>query len=207
MLYEQGLSKFVDKKVVNLVFAEVQNWKSQNLPIPPISINFDKDFLLDRFAVDDLIARAKEHDICFYIEITEHTYTVEFKALAAAIEQLRTAGHRISIDDFGAGYSSLTTLLALNADEIKLDRKLVISPQQDNRRGRILLAASVELCHNLGFNVVAEGIETPEQMQRAQRCGVDILQGYYLGKPMSARDISQHFCSARIAENSRQFKL
>ena len=207
VLYEQGLSKFVDRKVVNLIFSQVQKWQSQNLSVPPISINFDKDFLLDRQAVDDFIIRAKEHDIYFYIEITEHTYAVELKALAAVIEQLRAAGHYISIDDFGAGYSSLTTLLNLNANEIKLDRKLVVPPEKENRRGLILLAASVELCHDLGFSVVAEGIENASQVYRAQRCGVDILQGYHLGRPMSADDISHHFRPVVVAKDSRQLKL
>ena len=196
ILYQQGLSKFVDRKVVNLVFEDIQKWRSHNRLPPTISINFDKDFLLDPQAVDDLITRAKEHDIRFYIEITEHTYTVEVQALAAVIERLRAAGHFISVDDFGAGYSSLTSLLALKADEIKLDRKLVVAPPGEARRGRVLLSASIELCHDLGFVVVAEGIETPAQLQLAQRCGADILQGYHLGRPMSADKASQLFYAA-----------
>jgi len=193
VLYEQGLSKFVDKKVIDLVFEQVQKWQTQNLQVPPISINFDKDFLLDPQAVSDFITRSQKHSINFYIEITEHTYTVEIKALAAVVERLRQAGHYISIDDFGAGYSSLTSLLSLKADEIKLDRGLVASPSQEALRGQVLLAASVKLCHDLGFTVVAEGIETPEQLRLAQRCGADILQGYYLGRPMSAKSVSRLF--------------
>ncbi len=200
VLYKQGLSKAVDKKVVNLTFSQIARWRTMGFEIPPIAINFDKDFLLDSRAVQDFIARAKQHNIRFYIEITEHTYTVELKALASVIHQLRAAGHRIAIDDFGAGYSSLTNLVALEADEIKLDRQLVTAPKGEARRGQVLLASSIQLCHDLGFSVVAEGVETAEQLHLVQRCGVDVVQGYYLGKPMNASHISQLFCEASSAQ-------
>lgn len=193
VLYQQGLSKVVDKKVVNLAFWQILRWRSIGLKVPPIAINFDKDFLLDTQAVQEFINRANQHKIRFYIEITEHTYTIELEALARVIQQLRAAGHRISIDDFGAGYSSLTTLLALKADEIKLDRKLVIAPEEEARRGQILLATSIRLCHDLGFSVVAEGVETIEQLQQAQDCGADVIQGYHLGQPMSPKQVSALF--------------
>jgi len=192
-LYEQGLSHVIDAKVVDLVFEQVLKWQHLDIGVPPIAINFDKDFLLDVQSVDKFIARAKRYNTFFYIEITEHTYTVEITALASVIKKLRSAGHRISIDDFGAGYSSLTTLLDLEADEIKLDRQLAIAPSKESSRGKILLASSVQLCHDLGFSIVAEGVETEEQMQAVRRCGVDTIQGYYLGKPMSASQISEIF--------------
>jgi len=193
VLYQQGLSKVVDKKVVNLVFWQILRWRAIGLQVPPIAINFDKDFLLDSEAVQKLISRAQQHDIQFCIEITEHTYTIELTKLASVIQQFRAAGHRISIDDFGAGYSSLTSLLALDADEIKLDRKLVVPPETEARRGHILLASSIQLCHELGFSVVAEGVETPEQMALVQQCGADVVQGYYLGRPMASQQVSQLF--------------
>lgn len=193
VLYQQGLSKAVDKKVVSLALDQVLRWRSMGLSVPPIAINFDKDFLLDRTAVQAFIRSCQLHDLSFYIEITEHTYTVEMEELAIVVEQLRAAGHCISIDDFGSGYSSLTSLLALKVDEIKLDRKLVVPPLDELDRGELLLASSVQLCHDLGFSVVAEGIETPEQLHRVQRCGVDTIQGYYLGKPMPAEQVCQRF--------------
>ncbi|MEL6939625.1 MAG: EAL domain-containing protein, partial [Cyanobacteria bacterium J06598_1] len=175
------------------VFAQVLKWRKHHLAVPPVAINFDKDFLLDTQAIKRFIARAHQHDIRFYIEITEHTYTVEVEALASVISTLRAAGHRISIDDFGTGYSSLTLLLALKADEIKLDRQLVISPEKEEKKGTVLLATSIQLCHDLGFSVVAEGVETEAQMQQVRRCGADIIQGYHLGQPMSAEQVSELF--------------
>ncbi|MFK8186072.1 MAG: EAL domain-containing protein [Phormidesmis sp.] len=193
VLYKQGLSKVIDKKVVDLAFRQILRWRIAGLNVPPVAINFDKDFLLDPQAVQTFIQRAQEHNIRFYIEITEHTYTVKISELAAVIHQLRAAGHHISIDDFGTGYSSLTSLVALEADEIKLDRKLVVAPDSEAKRGQILLASSIQLCHDLGFKVVAEGIETEAHLNLVQRCGADIAQGYYLGKPMAASEVSKLF--------------
>lgn len=193
VLYQQGLSKVIDQKVVALVFEQVQQWQADGLLIPPISINFDKEFLLDQLAVQDFISQAKRYQTGFCLEITEHTYTVELAALASVVHQLRAAGHRISIDDFGTGYSSLTSLVSLAADEIKLDRELAIPPRDETVRGRVLLESSVQLCHDLGFSVVAEGIEDQSQLQLVRDCGVDVVQGNYTGKPMHADQVSRLF--------------
>lgn len=198
VLYQQGLSKVVDQKVVGLLFAQIRAWRSHHLPIPPIAINFDKDFLLDADAVQSFLRLAKQHRVQFCIEITEHTYVAQIKDLASVARRLQAAGHRVSIDDFGAGYSSLTCLVSLQANEIKLDREMIAPPPHEAERGKVLLAASVQLCHDLGFLVVAEGIETEAQLQLVRRCGVDIIQGYYLGKPMDASKASQLFSASSL---------
>ncbi len=190
-LYRQGLSKSLDQEVVDLIFQQLNCWRAANVTIPTVAINFDKDFLLDATAVKAFIQRSQEHNIRFCIEITEHTYTTQSEALAAVTRQLRAAGHRISIDDFGVGYSSLTSLVSLEVDEIKLDRALAVPPEQAGERGKILLGSSIQLCHDLGFSVVAEGIETESHLHLAQRCAVDIVQGYYIGRPMDATQITQ----------------
>ncbi|MEN8445778.1 MAG: EAL domain-containing protein, partial [Cyanobacteria bacterium J06555_13] len=192
VLYEHGLSKTIDHKVIDLAFDNVLYWRSIGLSVPPIAINFDKAFLLDTQAVREFINRASYHHILFDIEITEHTYTAQTQALAAVVSRLKAAGHRVAIDDFGAGYSCLTSLIELEVDEIKLDRKLVVPAITQKKRGELLLESSIRLCHDLGFLVVAEGIETREQLKRAQRLGVDILQGYYLGSPMSHHEMAHY---------------
>ncbi|MDJ1184642.1 EAL domain-containing protein [Roseofilum casamattae] len=195
ILYQQGLSKVIDKKVVSMAFSQILKWRRMGLQVPPIAINFDKEFLLDRKAIKEFISQANKNKTRFYIEITEHTYTVEWKTLQLVIRELRSAGHRISIDDFGAGYSSLNSLLVLEADEIKLDRKLVIAHEIDAERGRMLLASTIQLCHDLGFLVVAEGVETFFQLQLLQSYGVEVIQGYYVGKPMPSDEVCQLFIS------------
>ncbi|MBE9064902.1 EAL domain-containing protein [cf. Phormidesmis sp. LEGE 11477] len=201
-LYQQGLSKTVDQKVIDLVFDDLRHWQAKKIAIPPIALNFDKDFLLDTTAVKDFIRRAKEFGVYFCIEITEHTYVKEGKALALAVRHLRAAGHRISIDDFGSGYSSLTSLVSLEADEIKLDRALAVPAKNEVERGMVLLVSSIQLCHKLGFSVVAEGIETKDQLHLVQRCGVDVVQGYYLGRPVSLQQVNQYLLKTDYGEST-----
>jgi len=196
VLYQHGLSKTIDYRVLDLAFDDLLYWRSIGLSVPPIAINFDKAFLLDTQAVRTFLKRASYHRIRFDIEITEHTYTTEIHALAAVINRIREAGHRVAIDDFGAGYSCLTSLLSLEVDEIKLDRQLVVPPSTQEKRGELLLESSVKLCHELGFLVVAEGIETREHLKRAQRCGVDVLQGYYLDRPMSHHQMTHYLADS-----------
>ena len=198
VLYQQGLSKSIDKKVVDLAIKQVLAWRDEGFEVPTVSINFDKDFLLDEALVSNFIARTDELGLTFTLEITEHTYTVDLKQLNQVIQRLQKSGHLISIDDFGAGYSSLTSLLAMSADEIKLDRKLVLAPYKDRKRGNILLESSVRLCHELGFKVVAEGIEDESQLRTAQRFGVDTIQGYLTGRPMSPLQVQHLFKLAPI---------
>ena len=195
MLYQQGLSKSIDKKVIDLVLEQVLLWRNEGLQIPPISINFDKEFFLDETLVNEFLQRTEEFGLRFYLEITEHTYTTELERINQVIDRIRQAGHRISIDDFGAGYSSLTSLISMTADEIKLDRKLVVPPRKEMQRGQILLASSVKLCHDLGFTVVAEGIEDESQLRIAKRYGVDSVQGYLTGRPMNAQQVKHLFKS------------
>lgn len=191
LLYQQGLSKAIDEKVVDMVFEQLWEWRSHRIAVPTIAINFDIAFLLDEQAVRFFLKRAKSSQVRFCIEITEHTYVTELAALASVIRKIRSAGHHISIDDFGTGYSSLTSLVSLEADEIKLDRALVVSPLAEPERSEMMLNSIIPLCHNLGFSVVAEGVETAAQLQKIQQYGADVIQGYYLGRPASAQKISE----------------
>ncbi|MFK8182604.1 MAG: EAL domain-containing protein [Phormidesmis sp.] len=193
----QGLSKAIDEKVVDMVFEQLWEWRSHRIAAPTIAINFDIAFLLDEQAVRSFLKRAKSSQVCFCIEITEHTYVTELAALASVIRKIRSAGHHISIDDFGTGYSSLTSLVSLEADEIKLDRALVVPPLAETERSEMMLTSIIQLCHNLGFSVVAEGVETAAQLQKIQQFGADVIQGYYLGQPASAQKIGQTLLSNR----------
>ena len=197
ILYEQGMSKAIDQKVISLAVGHLLYWRRLGLIIPTIAINFDKDFLLDKQAMRGFLNQASYHNLCFDIEITEHTYTTDISSLAAVVSRLQAAGHRVSIDDFGAGYSSLTLLGKLTANAIKLDAQFIAPDTEVTQQNTILLESSTRLCHDLEFAVVAEGIETLQQLRRAQQAKVDILQGYFLGTPMSHHKVADFINDAR----------
>ena len=116
------------------------------------------------------------------IEVTEHVKIAQYEELVVALDQLRLAGARVAVDDAGAGYASLTHVLRLRPDVIKLDRSLVTEVQHDRAR-RTLVTALVLLGLDIGATVTAEGVESAEELEAVAELGVDHAQGYLLGYP------------------------
>ena len=94
-------------------------------------------------------------------------------------------GVGVAIDDFGTGYSAFSYLQRLPVDEIKIDKSFVIGMEGDRRKQQIV-RSTIQLAHNLGLRVVAEGVETEAAQRRLTRLGCDLLQGYHIGRAMSA---------------------
>ncbi len=135
---------------------------------------------LDRHALDP------RHLI---LEITESTAMHDAEASLVILDRLVAMGVRISIDDFGTGYSSLMYLKRLPASELKIDREFVRDLARDSNDAAII-SAIIALGRVLGLNIVAEGVENTEQQQFLTRLGCDALQGYLLGRPMTAEQMS-----------------
>lgn len=118
------------------------------------------------------------------LEVTETSLGDEPEHAARACEELRRLGVRCSIDDFGVGYSSMSQLLALTVDELKIDRSFVLALAGDPR-ARAVVTATVEFARALGLTVVAEGVETLRILGIVRRLGVDVGQGYAISVPLS----------------------
>lgn len=103
---------------------------------------------------------------------------------------LRDYGIRISLDDFGTGYSSLSYLKGLPIDTLKVDKSFIDTSITDENT-RIITESIIFMAKRLGFETVAEGVETEEQFEYLNKIGCDCIQGYLLGKPMSKEDIEQ----------------
>jgi EAL domain-containing protein (putative c-di-GMP-specific phosphodiesterase class I) len=106
------------------------------------------------------------------------------------LQQLESHGLGVSIDDFGTGYSSLSYLKHLPAQELKIDRSFVMNMLEDEKNKSIVKAA-IDLAHNLGLSVVAEGIESEEVLQSLVSIGCDFGQGYHIAKPMPEDNFKQ----------------
>jgi EAL domain-containing protein (putative c-di-GMP-specific phosphodiesterase class I) len=149
----------------------------------PISVNLSGRCLTDddffHFAAD--LVRTAGADICF--EITETAVIGDPDKAIRSVEALRSAGASVSIDDFGAGFSSLAYLKQLAAQELKLDRSLV-SGISSNSRDRLILSSTIQLAHSLGMSVVAEGVEDEITMAVLGSLRADCVQGYWIAKPM-----------------------
>lgn len=193
VLHRAGLSQALDRKVLHLALRQIKTWESQGRKIPVVAINVEKPFLLDDSMIEELIECAQEIRTPIQIEITEHAYVDALDKILSSVKRLRLAGIRVAIDDFGAGYSSLTSLTRLEADEVKLDREFILTWIKRPQQTLWLIESTTQLCHQLGFDVVIEGVETEEQLQIMRECGVDIVQGYHTGRPMPALQVQRYF--------------
>ena len=117
------------------------------------------------------------------LELTESTLISEQKRALDIMRAIRSHGVRLSIDDFGTGYSSLSYLKKLPVNHLKVDRSFVMS-MVDDEDDRIIVQSTVDLAHNLGLGVIAEGIETVRALQLLKEMNCDVAQGFYIGRPL-----------------------
>ena len=122
---------------------------------------------------------------CLKLEITESTIMADPATAKAVLEQLAAMGVGLAVDDFGTGYSSLAYLKELPAGELKIDRSFVINMHAD-RDDALIVRSTIELAHNLGLRVVAEGVEGAAALAELRRLGCDGAQGYHLSRPLPA---------------------
>ncbi len=181
--------------MIEQVAAIIKEWMDSGYRVIPISVNCSRLNLQKPYLVNEILEIVDQHDIpheYIEIELTE-TATIEIEeSVNKLFEDLHNAGFKISIDDFGAGHSSLGMLKNLHADIIKLDRSFFIGGKSA-RRDDLLIDSIVKMAHNLKMYVVAEGIETEEQVELLQSMNCDAVQGYFYDKPMPVSKFEEKY--------------
>jgi EAL domain-containing protein (putative c-di-GMP-specific phosphodiesterase class I) len=124
------------------------------------------------------------------LEVTESAVMADPARALDVLGRLHAMGVKLAVDDFGTGYSSMAYLKALPVDELKVDRSFV-GQMASNTSDGVIVRSTIDLGHNLGLRVVAEGVETQEAWQELAALGCDTAQGYYLGRPMPATDLER----------------
>lgn len=155
-----------------------------------IAINLSTRDLLDPYFADRLAGLMREHGVqadAFCLEITESAIMDDPQRAEATLNLLAEQGFKLSIDDFGTGYSSLAYLKRLPVNELKIDKSFVMGMEQDDNDAKIV-RSTVDLAHNLGLRVVAEGVENEAILNLLNALGCDEAQGYFVSKPMPAHD-------------------
>ncbi|WP_288353295.1 EAL domain-containing protein [uncultured Marinobacter sp.] len=138
--------------------------------------------------VQRLMGSHHTHRGTIILEVTETSMMQDPVNSLRALDSLHTTGIPLSIDDFGSGYSSLSYIKRLPASEIKIDRSL-ITDLASQAGDRVIVQTTIEMCHSLGYAVVAEGVESAETMELLERMGCDMIQGYILTPPLPFDDI------------------
>jgi len=190
---EAGLMQSLTAFVLERAVQQCAAWHAAG-EMWTISVNVSATNLLDAGFSESVIATLARHEVApssLILEITETTIIRDFDLCKVVIEQLRSLGLGVSIDDFGAGVTSLAYLGSLAVSELKLDRSFLTRlATGDTERNLALVRATIALGHKLNMRVVAEGIEDLDALNLLTAVGCDLAQGYFLGQPMSAQDLA-----------------
>ena len=167
-------------------------WMDQGLAPLLISVNFSRKHLSHSDFAGKLMAVVRKYDVppsCLELEVTESAVFDNIDVLASVFKALNDFGFKISIDDFGTGYSSLNLLKELPVDILKMDKEF-FNETTLSRRGEKVVESVIQMAHSLDIKVVAEGVETQDQIDFLKKIGCDIIQGYYFARPMPVKDFA-----------------
>ncbi|MBQ9118835.1 MAG: EAL domain-containing protein [Lachnospiraceae bacterium] len=164
-----------------------------NYPVIPVSVNVSRMNFYDLKVADYLKDLVKKYDIdpkYLELEVTESAYIGDANQLFNTQKELQDSGFRFLMDDFGSGYSSLNTLKDLPVDVLKLDLRF-LQTEKVAGRSKIILSSVMHMAQELQMPVIAEGLETEEQLQLLRKIGCKTGQGYYFSKPVSVEEFLQ----------------
>lgn len=184
-----GLILELGAYVIKETFESVARWNQKGMKLKSFSVNVSMRQLLCETFVEDVGALIKhyfpkkEHGQKIFFEITEHVFAEDMTKVISVMNQLKKLGISFSIDDFGTGYSSLSYLKVLPIDEVKIDKSFV-SHLNDNRNDRKMVSTIISIAKNFDLNIVAEGVETFEQLAFLSKIDCDVFQGFYFEEPM-----------------------
>jgi EAL domain-containing protein (putative c-di-GMP-specific phosphodiesterase class I)/GGDEF domain-containing protein len=180
----------ITRWVISSCCKQAARWKLKGLDIV-ISLNLSSRDLSDERLIDYIKACLKEHDLsskCLQLEITESAALQDEKQSIETIIALKELGSEVAIDDYGTGYSSLSHLRTFPFDVLKIDRSF-ITDLVDSKMNRAVVKSTICMCHEMGFSVVAEGIEDQGALDLLAQWGCDVGQGYFISRPISAADV------------------
>jgi len=196
VIFIEALEQYnlIDKYTYEAIDSAIENinkWSKEGHNLK-IAINISSQTLMDPDFINQVQSRITDFSISrrLIFEITESLFLSDHDYIFDTLTRLRATGIELSIDDFGTGYSSLSRLKKLPVNELKIDQSF-IRDMMDNFDDQIIVKSIIDLAHNLGLSVVAEGVETKEILDHLNRLGCDVAQGYLIAKPMPASEFEK----------------
>lgn len=187
---QTGIVRHITDAAMEQACLILRHMKDRHINIQ-LSANLSSNDLSDDIVVKNIVDLTAGCADLLTLEITETALMKDMAAVIRNVETLRAAGIKLSLDDYGTGYSSLEYLQAFSFDEIKIDRMFIHELTHIERNLR-LTQASIELGHSLGATVVAEGVEDSESADILIEMGCDVLQGYHIGRPVVVSDFDAY---------------
>ena len=190
---KNGFVVELDFFILEEVCRTMRQWIDKGEPLVVVSVNQSRLHIND----DDYIWRLREivdkYEIPYeYIELelTESVFTEDADRMIAIMNKLHELGFKLSIDDFGSGYSSLNLLKDIPADVLKIDREF-FNGTVNSKKGRAVISSVVDMAKNLDMNVISEGVETKDQIEFLEEIDCNMVQGFYFAKPMKLKEFSE----------------
>jgi EAL domain-containing protein (putative c-di-GMP-specific phosphodiesterase class I) len=205
----RGLEIPLTYHIIDVAVAQAAAWQDAGAPLV-VSVNVSPRCLLDPQFVPRVRAALAGSGLSpglLQLELTESSVMTEPERSRETLRQIRDHGMKVSIDDFGTGFSSLAQLKQLPADELKIDRTFVRELANDPE-DVVLVRTAIDLAHNLGLSVVAEGVEGLDALALLAELGCDLAQGFALSRPVPAEELPKacvraHEQASRIAAPQR----
>ena len=189
-----GFVTHLDDYMISQVAKMQAEWTIQGKKMIPISVNVSRAHFAQEGLAEHICqlvdAYGPSHEL-IELEVTESAFFDDKDILIDTVKQLKAYGFRVSMDDFGAGYSSLNSLKDIPLDVLKLDGEFFRGDEEGSRRGEIVVREAIQLAKNLDMHVVAEGIEKKEQVDFLAAQGCDMIQGFYFAKPMPVEEFEK----------------
>jgi len=188
-----GLIQKLDRFVWQEAAKQIGLWKEKYGVAIPVSVNVSRMDIYYPELKENFLRLLRENDLSpkdLLLEITESAYSENAEQLISIVENLRESGFMIEMDDFGSGYSSLNMLTSIPIDALKLDMKFVRNMKKDAKSMK-LVELVLEIADFLQVPIIAEGVETEEQLKLLKDRGCDIIQGYYFSKPVPPEEFAE----------------
>ena len=190
---ENGLISQLDAYILEKAAEYMKSWKEKYGLYIPLSLNLSRVDIYRPNLVEEIISFVDSNNIPrdkYFIEITESAFVEDSKSVIPVIEKIRNSGFKVEIDDFGSGYSSFGALIDLPFDVLKIDMQFIRSMDK-NPKVKEIIKMIVNLSKVMNAITVAEGVETKEQCDFLKESGCDVVQGYYLSKPLPLEDFEK----------------
>ncbi|MGZ5055631.1 MAG: putative bifunctional diguanylate cyclase/phosphodiesterase [Methylobacter sp.] len=187
---ETGIIIELGERVLYLACKQLAAWHSQGFDVPHLAINISPVQFNHPNFVDSVISAlelSKVNPSSVMLEITENLIIKDINGVIGKMQLLKQRGIRFAVDDFGTGYSSLAYLQRMPIDQLKIDRSFV----QDithNENDAAIVDAIIAMAGSLNLDIIAEGVETPEQIDYLAGCGCNAFQGYWFSRPLSGTE-------------------
>ena len=190
---KNGFVLNLDDFMISEVAKQQEKWMSEGKELFPISVNVSRAHFTRADLAEHICGIVDKYGVPhdkIELELTESAFFDDKEVLIKTVKKLKEYGFEISMDDFGAGYSSLNSLKEMPLDVLKLDAEF-FRGEDDENRGEVIVGEAITLAKKLNMRIVAEGIETREQVDSLARMDCDLIQGYYFAKPMPISEFEE----------------